>query len=280
MACIVSVGCVREIGCMDRFGRLGCLMIWGLLGVGLRAEAQPSPAALAAFNSYAAGVESRLARQHSLNGAFVAMTADAQARLRRGEIVVEKLTPERFDVPGAMLHHWRGTAFVPGATVADFERVMRDTDGYPRYFSPQVVWARTVAHRGDVVETVLRVRQKHVLTVVLDTAYDVRFARMDEGHGFSISRSTRIAEVDDAATPEERVLGPGEDHGFLWRMNTYWSYEERDGGLYMQIESASLTRAIPTGLGWAVRPFVEKVPRESLEFTLRRTCEALRKVSR
>jgi hypothetical protein len=45
----------------------------------------------------------------------------------------------------------------------------------------------------------------------------------------------------------------------------------------MQVESVTLTRAIPTGLGWAVRPFVESVPRDSLEFTLRSTCAALRK---
>jgi hypothetical protein len=60
-------------------------------------------------------------------------------------------------------------------------------------------------------------------------------------------------------------------------MNTYWSYEERDGGLYMQVESISLTRSIPHGLGWVVRPFVESVPRESLEFTLRSACNALRR---
>jgi hypothetical protein len=78
-------------------------------------------------------------------------------------------------------------------------------------------------------------------------------------------------------TPAERALSSSEEHGFLWRMNTYWSYEERDGGLYMQIESVSLTRSIPTGLGWAIGPFVESVPRESLEFTLRAACNALRK---
>jgi len=73
------------------------------------------------------------------------------------------------------------------------------------------------------------------------------------------------------------VLSAAEEHGFLWRLNTYWSYEERDGGLYMQIESVSLTRSIPTGLGWAVGPFVESVPRDSLEFTLRAVCDALKK---
>jgi hypothetical protein len=72
-------------------------------------------------------------------------------------------------------------------------------------------------------------------------------------------------------------LGPGEEHGFLWRMNTYWSYEERDGGLCIQIESVTLSRSIPIGLGWAIGPFIESVPRDSLEFTLRATSDALRK---
>jgi hypothetical protein len=121
------------------------------------------------------------------------------------------------------------------------------------------------------------VRQKHVITVVMDTAYDVTFARLDAQHGYSISRSTQISEIDAAGTASERVLRSSQEHGFLWRLNTYWSYQQRDGGLYMQIESVSLTRSIPTGLGWLIGPFVESVPRESLEFTLRATCNALRK---
>ncbi len=46
-------------------------------------------------------------------------------------------------------------------------------------------------------------------------------------------------------------------------------------GLYVQIESVSLSRAIPAGLGWALRPYVESVPRESLEFTLRSARDAI-----
>jgi hypothetical protein len=121
------------------------------------------------------------------------------------------------------------------------------------------------------------VRQQHVITVVLDTTYDVTFAKLDEQHGYSISRSTRVSEIKSPGTPNERALSPSEEHGFLWRLNTYWSCEQRDGGLYMQIESVSLTRSIPSGLAWAIRPFVESVPRESLEFTLRAASGALRK---
>jgi hypothetical protein len=123
----------------------------------------------------------------------------------------------------------------------------------------------------------MRVRQKHVLTVVMDTTYDVTFGRLDAQRGYSTSRSTQIAEIDSPGTAHERSLGPGEEHGFLWRMNTYWSYEERDGGLYIQIESVTLSRSIPTGLGWAIGPFIESVPRDSLEFTLRATSNALRR---
>jgi hypothetical protein len=238
-----------------------------------------APAA-AAFNLYVDAVESRLARQHGSAQEFLAPAGaepETDARLRRGELVIEELTPPGGkELPGALLHHWRGTAFAPGATAADFERLLRDFNGYPQHFAPQVMRASVAAEHGDRFEVVMRVRQKHVITVVLDTAYDVRFGRLDAGHRYSVSRSTRISEIDAPGTAKERVLDAREEHGFLWRMNTYWSCEARDGGLYMQVESVSLTRAIPTGLGWAVRPFVESVPRDSLEFTLRTTSKALK----
>jgi hypothetical protein len=243
--------------------------------------AGPSPAAVAAFNSYTRTVETRLAQQHRSQSAFLAPAiSDPQSedRLRRGELIIEKLTPPvGADLPGAMLHHWRGTAFAPGAKASDFERLMKDFSAYPKHFSPQVLQARVLAQQGDRLQATMRVRQRHVITVVMDTAYDISYGRLDAQQGFSISRSTQINEIDSPGTASERALGPEEEHGFLWRLNTYWSYEERDGGLYMQIESVSLTRSIPTGLGWAVRPFVESVPRESLEFTLRSTCNALRR---
>lgn len=235
---------------------------------------QPTAAAIAAFDSYIQALEARLHRQHGSKAAFLA-PAD-QGRLRRGELVIEKIAPEQpLALPSAMLHRWRGTTFVPGAHAADFERLMRDYSGYPKLFAPEVLSAQVLSNDGDHYQVTMRVRQKHILTVVLDTAYDVTFGRLDPHHGYSISRSTQISEIASAGTPQEHALSPAEDHGFLWRLNTYWSYEERGGGLYLQIESVSLTRAIPPGLSWAVGPFVESVPKESLEFTLRSVCGAL-----
>jgi hypothetical protein len=250
-----------------------------LLAASQPAMAQPTPEAVAAFNANASTVESRLAQQHRSAGTFLAAAAsdpaNETARLRSGEYIVERLTGA--EVSGSLLHHWRGTAFVRGATAGDFERLMQNFQAYPQHFSPQVLQAALIAHSGDRMQASMRVRQKHVLTAVLDTTYDITYGQLDKQHGYSVSRSTRIAEIDSPGTASERALNASEEHGFLWRLNTYWSYEEKDGGLYLQIEAISLTRSIPHGLGWVIRPYIESIPRESLEFTLRSTCNALRR---
>jgi hypothetical protein len=237
---------------------------------------QPSAAATATYNGYVGAVDARLTRQHATSDSFLAgVDGDPQqiARLHRGELIIDQLAPSGGDeLPGALLHHWRATAFAPEAKAQDFEGLLRDFAAYPRLFAPQVLQARVLWQRGDDYETLLRFRQKHVLTVTLDAACSVTFGWLDPRHGFSASHSTSISEIG----PDGRPLSGAEEHGFLWRQDTWWSYEERDGGLYLQVESVSLSRGIPAGLGWAVGPFVSSIPRQSLAFTLRAACDALR----
>jgi hypothetical protein len=154
---------------------------------------------------------------------------------------------------------------------------MKNFAAYPKVYAPQVIQTLILSEQHDHFQVSMRTRQKHVITVVMELTLDVTFGRLDARRGYSLSRSTKISEIKSPGSSDERLLGPNEDHGFLWRLNTYWSYEERDGGIFMQIESVSLSRSVPEGLGWAIKPFVESVPRESLEFTLRSTSKALRK---
>ncbi len=211
------------------------------------AAAQPPAPALAAFDTYVAQAE-----QHLTQPPPVASST-----------VQHLPTPT---VPGAILHHWRATAFAPGATPAAFERLLRDFNAYPQHFAPQVLAAHSLPPQGDTLHLWLRVRQHHVLTVVLDSTYDVTFTS-----GASTSRSTRIYELDANQQP----LSPQQEHGFLWRLNTYWTWQQRPGGLFLQVETISLSRAIPSGLNWLLRPYVDQVPRESLEFTLQSALRAL-----
>ncbi len=264
---------------LSRLTRLITLGAFGTF-LSIPALAQPDPKANAAFDSYILNVEAHVAGQHqSLDGFLAPVTLpDAVTRLSKGELLIEKLTPDPSpDLPGALLFDWRGTAFVPGAKAADFERLLRDFNNYPKVFVPEVVQGETLSQNADHLQSRLRVRQHHVITVVLDSTYDVTFGRLDPAHGYSLSRSVDISEIESAGTPKEKALPPEKAHGFLWRLNSYWSWEERDDGLAIQIESISLTRTVPPGLGWAIRPMVESIPRESLEFTLRSAANALRK---
>ena len=117
---------------------------------------------------------------------------------------------------------------------------------------------------GDHFRVFLRFRRHKVITVVLNTEHDVRYFHDAPGRAHSRSSAVRIAEVENPGKSDEREKQPGDDGGFLWRMETWWRMEERDGGVYVQSEAASLTRDIPTGLGWLVGPLSQASPRKRL----------------
>jgi len=239
-----------------------------MIATGLSCLAQgPSSNASTDFDRYVSAVQTRIEQEHSTAPSFLAgMDPDRAARLRRGGVIVDRLTPPAGEsLPGALLHDWRGTVFVPGATTADFEGLLRDFGDYPTEFAPQVLEARALNGPGQHLRMTMRVRQQHLIAVTLDETCDVRFGRLDTKHGWSTSQSTGIEEIGANGRP----VSIGAEHGFLWRLDTWWSYEQKDGGLYVQIETVSLTRSIPAGLGWVVGPLVENIPRDSLEFTLR-----------
>jgi hypothetical protein len=134
-----------------------------------------------------------------------------------------------------------------------------------------VARSKLLSRDGDAFKVYLRFVMRKVITVVVNSEHDARFTRDAPDRVRSRIVSTRIAEVEEPDTAEERELPVGRDGGYLWRLNSYWRFLERDGGVYVECESITLTRGIPTGFGWLVRPFVTSIPRESLAFTLDKT---------
>jgi hypothetical protein len=204
---------------------------------------------------------------------------EAYASLKRGEVQVHQLTTldngKPIVCPGGMIHHWVGVVFIPGAKLDDVLGVLEDYDHQSTIYSPDVERSKIESHDGDHFRVFLRFRRHKVITVVLDTEHDVRYFHDAPGRAHSRSSAVRIAEVENPGKSDERERQPGDDGGFLWRMETWWRMEERDGGVYVQSEAASLTRDIPTGLGWLVGPFVTGIPKETLAFTLEATRKAV-----
>jgi hypothetical protein len=209
--------------------------------------------------------------------------AEAYAALKRGEVKMQRLeildSDKTIPCPGGMIHHWTGVVFIPAAKLEYVLGVLEDYGRHSVYYAPDVERARIESRADDHFRVFLRFRRHKVITVVLNTEHEVQYFHDAPGRAHSRSSAVRIAEVANAGKSDEREKTPGNDDGFMWRMETWWRMEERDGGVYVQSEVASLTRDIPTGLGWMIRPFVTDIPKESLTFTLqatRKAVEALR----
>jgi hypothetical protein len=215
-----------------------------------------------------------------------ARRTEAYAALKRGEAQIERLSTldngKPMVCPGGMIHHWVGVIFINGAKLDDVLGVLEDYSHQSTYYSPDVERSKIESRDGDHFRVFLRFRRHNVITVVLNTEHDVHYFHDAPGRAHSRSSAVRIAEVENPGKSDEREKQPGDDGGFLWRMETWWRMEERDGGVYVQSEAASLTRDIPTGLGWLVGPFITGIPKETLAFTLeatRKATEAERKKS-
>lgn len=233
----------------------------------LRAEAPA--AASQAFDKYAATVESRLASEEQRP-----ITLNAQ--LKSGQMLINDRTPaELASLNGALFRHWQGELFLPGVKAQAFLRLIKDYNNYPRIFPGQVERVTVNSAANNNYSITMRTRQVYVITVVMDSSFAIEFRETSPGQGISLSHSTSAREISAPGTKNERALSPADEHGFLWRLNTYWTWREINGGLYLRIDTLSLSRGIPTGLGWAVGPFVDRVPRQSLEFTLRSVQAAL-----
>ncbi len=174
-------------------------------------------------------------------------------------------------VEEGMIHDWTASTILPGATVEKALATFQDYANYKNLFAPEVIDSRLVDHDGSRWHAWLRLQRKKVLTVVLDAEVEVEYRSLGNGRWAVLSRSRKISEVDGG-----KNLPPDAGHGFLWRLNAYWLLEPRPEGLYMECRSISLSRDIPAGLGWVIRPMLSSVPRESLQGTMDAMRKALR----
>ena len=172
------------------------------------------------------------------------------------------------DVPDGKIHHWAGAVFVPGLTVQTLLQQLSKQAGRESEYYDDVVASRLIARDGDTHRVFLKLRRTKVVTVTYNTEHTVQVRRLGTSRATARSVSTRIAELSDAGTANEREKADGRDQGLLWRLNAYWRYEAVKGGVLIECESISLSRDVPAMLKWFIGGMVEGVARESLERTL------------
>jgi len=193
-------------------------------------------------------------------------------QLRQGQIVIERLETleenKQIRIPNGLVHHWVGGAFIPRATLEQTLAVVQDYDHHEIIYRPDVRHSKLLGRDGDNFQVSMQLYKKTIVTTAVNAQFDVRYFTLGGSRAYSQSHSTRIAEVKDLGKPGEHELPVGQDHGYLWRMDSYWRFYEKDGGVYIQVESIGLSRGVPAIFAWLVRPLLSRIPRETLSHLL------------
>jgi hypothetical protein len=243
---------------------------------------QLKPRTLEAFDAYIHEAETEI-EQTLQGGPFLWSDSNLErAQQVRGGKVVAQFWSGRgpVKVPHGLIHDWIAAAFIPATTAEDTLALIQDYDNHKNVYKPEVIDSKLISRYDNDFQIRLRLLKKKMITVVLDTEHEVHYRRLDRTRWVCRSYSTRIAEVENAGSPKERALPPDTGHGFLWRLYSYWRLQERDGGVVVECRAISLTRDVPFGLGWAIEPIIQKLPKESLISTLEATRRALHAVTR
>jgi hypothetical protein len=204
--------------------------------------------------------------------------AGRTSKLRIGGVVV---TPASQHVPlevhSGLIHDWTGAAFIPNAKLDDVLPVLRDYDRYKDYYRPNVVCSKRIATSESRDQFSMVLMNKSVVgRTALDTDYRAAYTRIDDRRWYSVADATRIQEIAEYDTPSQHILPENHGTGLIWRLHSITRFEERDGGVYIEVEAIALSRDIPAALRWVVEPVVRRVSRSAVATSLLQTEAAVR----
>jgi hypothetical protein len=250
-----------------------------LFGSAPASAAELHPETIKAWHACVDRTEQRIRSELSSQKGFLALDfQDSPAAVREreevlaGKIPIEKITnnddaQKHIDVPDGMIHHWRGSVFIPGVPL-DFVFSRIKNPNHEDTKQEDVLDSRILERAPGQLKLYLKLQRSKIITVVYNTEHLVKYTQYSRDKASSSSMATKIAEVERLEGNTEREKPEGQDKGFLWRMNSYWRYQQVAGGVIVECESITLSRSIPAIFELMVRPIINKIARESMQRTL------------
>jgi len=264
----------------------------GLLAVALLFGKQASRAnelkqeALKSWDDYVQAANSQMKdRVASDTFLWVDEDPDRLKHVRSGKILVSPVGPHvPKPVPTGLIHDWIGAAYFPNTKLSDVLAVVRDYDDYQKYYKPSVVESKSLttpcvfscSAGGDDRFSMLLVNQEVVAKMALASEYQACYQKLTPNRWYGVAYTTRIQEIREYGHSGENKLPPDQGSGYIWRLYSIARFEERDGGVYVEIEAMALSRDIPVAFRWVADPIVRRVSKNSLVTSLRQMQEAVR----
>ncbi len=260
-----------------RLGLTGLPAVVAVFGTML-AAAELKPETIQAWDDYVRGMNAQMkARLEVGRFLWVDQQPGRGQEVRRGAILVIPAGAHNPSaVPNGLIHHWIGAAFVPGATLEDMFSVVRNYGRYKEFYRPVVVDSRPLGPGGEPDRFSMIVLNRMLLAkIAMDSDYEGSYIQVDDRRWYNTTHSTRVQEVENYGEASECRMAEGTGSGYIWRLYSQSRFEERDGGVYVELEAAALSRDIPVSLRWMVNPIVRRISRSSLLTSLEQTRAAV-----
>jgi hypothetical protein len=236
-----------------------------LMGVGLSRAEELKRDTIRAWDDYIENVNTSTAERSAGSRQFlwVDESPETRRRVQNGELVITNHDPRK--VPQGMIHHWVGIVFVPNVSL---DQVMAVLNGYDRYsdiYKSLIRKSSVIEQSGDSVKVnVLAVQKALSVTAAVETDEEIEIARPAPNRVCITANSSRIQEIANYGKPSEHAFPEDRRPGYVWRALIVERLEQRDGGVYVELETISLSRGIPVEVRWLIKPLTDDLPRKMM----------------
>src|SRR5580692_847903 len=202
---------------------------------------------------------------------------DRSHSVHNGEILVSPIGQQNpKPVASGLIHDWIGAAFIPDAKLEDVLSAARDYGRYKEFYKPNVIDSKSLGTAGACDKySMLLANHEAVASTALEGEYEACYHRLDDRRWYSIAHTSRMREIRRYAQPGAQELPFDQGSSYISRIYSFARFEERDGGVYVELEVIVLSRDIPVAVRWVVNPIVRKVSRNAMLSSLRQMEEAV-----
>jgi hypothetical protein len=255
-------------------------ILYLLLSVALSKAAEPKRETLRAWDDYIFSVNTDVAERISGNRPFLWIDESPETRLRvqNGKLAITNHDPRK--VPQGLIHHWVGVMFVPNVSLDQVMQVLNSYDRYSDIYKPLIRKTSVIEQVGDTVKVnVLAVQKAFSVTAAVNTDEEIQITRPAPNRVCITANSVQIQEIANYGQPSEHAFPEDRRPGYVWRALIVERLEERDGGVYIELETISLSRGIPVEVRWLIKPLTDELPRKMMTDILDQTRTAVQRSS-
>ena len=246
-------------------------MLFLLLSVVLSKAAELKPNTLQAWDDYVGSVNTSVAGRNAGSRPFLWIDGlpETRRRLQGGELVITNHDPRK--VPQGLIHDWVGVMLVPNVSLDQVMQVLNSYDRYSDIYRPLIRKTSVGEQAGGTVKlNVLAVQKAFSTTAAMEIDEEIESVRPAPNRICITANAVRIQEIANYGQPNEHAFPEARRPGYVWRALIVQRLEQRDEGVYIELETISLSRGIPVEMRWLIKPLIDDLPREMMtDFLMR-----------